>query len=439
MKNSWIIAKREIAERLNSKSFLMFLFIGPILVLLALVLLFKAGDEGKSQLKILVSDEGNLLEGILHTQKNSPIQYQISRDYVSFETFRSKPEYQQYDALLDVNHKVLENKMCMVFYRDKPAVERQIGIRFQLEKRIEEILVNETSKMSISDYRKIKQPLNVVYRNVYDPKQEIDHLAGWSGFGFGLLTMIFIFLFGMTILRSTSRDKSNRIVEVILASVKSFHFMVGKIVGIGVVAFLQFLVWTLFVVIGLYFFRENLFPDIYDPANLGLNGMGSQDALVAEGMHLNKIVELVYDRINYSVMIPIFLVFFTVGYFFYAAFFASIGASSGSESDGQQFILPLIGLFGLSIYAGYLAVQFPESDLVTYLFYLPFTSPMVALVKVSQGFSAGQSYTLFMSLMILLISTIIAVQLASRIYKNGILQFGHRLSFKHFWKWMKKI
>jgi ABC-2 type transport system permease protein len=215
--------------------------------------------------------------------------------------------------------------------------------------------------------------------------------------------------------------------------------MVGKIVGIGVVAFLQFLVWTLFVVIGLYFFRENLFPDIYDPANLGLNGMGSQDALVAEGMHLNKIVELVYDRINYSVMIPIFLVFFTVGYFFYAAFFASIGASSGSESDGQQFILPLIGLFGLSIYAGYLAVQFPESDLVTYLFYLPFTSPMVALVKVSQGFSAGQSYTLFMSLMILLISTIIAVQLASRIYKNGILQFGHRLSFKHFWKWMKKI
>ena len=177
MRNSWIIAKREITERLQSKSFLLFLFIGPLLVLLALFLLFQAGDEGKSQLKILVSDEGNLLEGILHTQKNSPIQYQISRDYVSFETFRTNPEYQQYDALLDVNHKVLENKMCMVFYREKPAVERQIGIRFQLEKRIEEILVNETSKISISDYRKIKQPLNVVYRNVYDPKQEIDHLA----------------------------------------------------------------------------------------------------------------------------------------------------------------------------------------------------------------------------------------------------------------------
>jgi ABC-2 type transport system permease protein len=242
----------------------------------------------------------------------------------------------------------------------------------------------------------------------------------------------------MTILRSTTRDKSNRIVEVILASVKSSELMLGKIVGMGIVAFIQFAVWSIFVILGLYFFREMLFPDFYDPANQVLAGLGGQDAVASEAMHLNKVVELVYDRINYGVMIPIFLLFFSVGYLFYAAFFAAIGASSGSESDGQQFIIPLIALFGVSIYAGYVAVEFPENPLVNYLFYIPFTSPMVALVKLAQGFYDGQSYTLLLSFLALVISSVITIQIAARIYKNGILQFGHRLSFKHFIRWLRK-
>jgi ABC-2 type transport system permease protein len=438
MKNSWIIAQREIKERLNSKFFLFFLFIGPVLVLLTLFFLFKAGDEGINRVKLLVSDEGNVLEGILHTQKNSPVQYEFSKEYISFEEFRTKPEYQQYDALLDVNHKILENKTCFVWYREKPSVERQIGIRFQLERRMEEVMVNETSKITMSDYRKIKQPLNLAFRNVYDPKQEIDHLVGWSGFGFGLLTILFIFLFGMTILRSTTRDKSNRIVEVILASVKSSELLTGKIIGMGIVAFIQFFVWSIFVFVGLYFFRETLFPDIYDASNQVMYGLGSQEGMSDQVLYLNKVVELVYERINYGVMIPVFLSFFVFGYIFYASFFAAIGASSGSESDGQQFIIPLIALFGIAIYAGYLAVEFPESSLVTYLFYIPFTSPMVALVKLAQGFEAGQTYTLLLSFLTLIISAFLSIQLAARIYKNGILQFGHRLSVKQLFQWVKR-
>lgn len=437
MKNSWIIAKREMKERLSSKFFLIFLFLGPVLILLSLFLLFRAGDEGKNKLKLLVTDEGNIMEGVLHNQKNTSIQYEFTQDYISFEDFRSKPEYQKFDALLDVNHKVLENKTCFVFYREKPSVDRKIEIKFFLEERIEKFLCKKF-EIDIANYKRMKQKYNIGYRNVYDPKQEQDHLAGWSGFGFGLLTMIFIFLFGMTILRSTTRDKSNRIVEVILASVKSSELMLGKIVGMGAVAFIQFAVWTVFVILGLYFFREMLFPDIYDPAYQVLAGMGGQDAVVSEAMHLNKVVELVYDRINYSVMIPIFLLFFAVGYLFYAAFFAAIGASSGSESDGQQFIIPLLALFGISIYAGYLAVEFPDSPLVNYMYYIPFTSPMVALVKLSQGFYDGQVYTLIISFMVLLVSSFVSIQIASRIYKNGILQFGHRLSIKHFFQWVKK-
>jgi ABC-2 type transport system permease protein len=438
MKNSWIIAKREIKERFNSKFFLIFLFFGPCILILTLFFLFKAGDEGKDRIKLLVSDEGNILEGILHSQKNGSVNYQFSKEYISFEDFRTKPEFQQYDALLDVNHKVLENKTCFVWYRLKPSVERQIGIRAQLERRIEEVMVNETSKISMSDYKKIKQPINLAFRNVYDPRQEEDHLAGWSGFTFGLLTMVFIFLFGMTILRSTTRDKSNRIVEVILASVKSSEMMLGKIIGLGIVAFIQFFIWFVFIAIGLYFLREQFALNIYDAANQVGNVINSQGETETNLLYLNKVVELVYERINYGVMIPVFLLFFTLGYLFYAAFFAVIGASSGSESDGQQYIIPLIGLFGISIYAGYICVEFPDSAIVNYLYYIPFTSPMVAMVKIAQGLDIGESYTLAISILILVVSSILAIQFAAKIFKNGILAFGHRVSFKHIIKWMRQ-
>ena len=437
MKNSWIIAKREIKERLSSKFFLLFLFIGPCILLLTLFFLFKAGDEGKDRVKLLVSDEGNILEGILHTQKNGKVSYQFSKEYVSFEDFRTKPEFQQYDALLDVNHKVLENKTCFVWYRSKPSVDRQIAIRSQLERRIEEVMVNETSKISMSDYKKIKQPLNLAFRNVYDPRQEEDHLAGWSGFSFGLLTMIFIFLFGMTILRSTTRDKSNRIVEVILASVKSTEMMLGKIIGLGLVAFIQFIIWFIFIAVGLYFLREQFALNIYDGANQ-VTTMISSEVETSNALYLNKVVELVYERINYGVILPVFLAFFSIGYVFYAAFFAVIGASSGSESDGQQYIIPLIGLFAISIYAGYITVEYPDSTIVNFLFYIPFTSPMVAMVKLAQGFVNGESYTIVLSFLVLLVSSFLSIQIAARIFKNGILAFGHRVSFKHFIQWIRQ-
>jgi ABC-2 type transport system permease protein len=213
--------------------------------------------------------------------------------------------------------------------------------------------------------------------------------------------------------------------------------MLGKIIGLGLVAFIQFIVWAIFITIGLYFLREQFALNIYDGANQVSTILGSE-VETSNTLYLNKVVELVYERINYGIMLPVFLAFFAIGYVFYAAFFAVIGASSGSESDGQQFIIPLIGLFGISIYVGYISVEFPDSSIVNYLYYIPFTSPMVAMVKLAQGFGNGDSYTLVISFLILLVSSIIAIQVASRIFKNGILAFGHRVSLKHFVQWIRQ-
>ena len=133
-----------------------------------------------------------------------------------------------------------------------------------------------------------------------------------------------------------------------------------------------------------------------------------------------------------------FLVFFVLGYFFYGSLFASIGAASGSESDGQQFVLPLLFLLIFALYSGYYSLENPESTLAHLFEYLPFTSPIVIMVKLSMGYATGKGYELYLSILTLILSTIFVLNIAGRIYSNGILQFGHRVRFKLLWRWMKK-
>jgi ABC-2 type transport system permease protein len=159
---------------------------------------------------------------------------------------------------------------------------------------------------------------------------------------------------------------------------------------------------------------------------------------VLSSREYNQFVELIYERIQFGNILAFFLVFFVCGYFFYGALFAALGATMGSESDGQQFVLPLIAILCFSLYSGYYFMNYPESDLSTVLHYLPFTSPVVVMVKLAQGYAPGEAYEIYLSLAILLVSSIVMLGLAARLYKNGILQFGHRLRLKHLLQWLKK-
>jgi len=248
-------------------------------------------------------------------------------------------------------------------------------------------------------------------------------------------------LFGMTILRSTSKEKSNRIVEVLLGSVSPKQLMFGKITGIGLAAFLQFIIWTVVIGLGLFFLRENFFLDTLDTVKETANSLmetGGESSQFFENKAYNQFVELVYERINFTFMTGYFLVFFVLGYFFYGSLFASIGAAAGSESDGQQFVLPLLFLLIFALYGGYYSLENPKSTLAHLFEYLPFTSPIVVMVKLSLGYATGKGYELYLSILTLILSTILVLNIAGRIYSNGILQFGHRVRFKLLWRWMKK-
>ena len=436
MRKSWLIAVREWNERVKSRSFLTLALVGPLLLLFLLFILFQIGGKKTVKWKILVADKGEILSNKMAPREDPSMNYFFINDYVEIEEFAKANKYQEFDALLEVNEKVLSNKVGFVFYRELPSTTLEKKVQFQLERRLEEVLVKKYNEIDLEDFRKIKQPLTLSFRNVYDPQDQGSDKRGWVGLFFGGLIFVFIALYGMTILRATSKEKTSRIAEVLLGAVRPMHLMMGKIMGIGAAAFVQFAIWAVIIVIGLSWMRETYFPD-YLQANLNQIEQSSevQDEAIYQ---YNEFVDLVFERIQFAPVLTAFAVFFVLGYFFYSSIFSACGASLGSESDGQQFVIPLLLLLLFGGYAGYYVLQNPGSDLASFFLYLPFTAPCVALVKLSLGFVEGTGYQLYLSALVLLISTGMMLFLSSRIYRQGILASGYRLRFSHLIKWLKR-
>ena len=443
MKNSLLIALRELRARVWSRSFLAMSFIGPLAVLVFTYLIFAFGDEGEQKWNVLIADPTNYMQGKIMPGKDNSITYSFASNSIDHEVFREGSQYKDFDALIEINEKVLENKVSHVFFREAPSTRLRTKVQYQVERRMEEVFADEKFGISVQRYRKIKKPLLMSFVDVYDPYGESNSDNAWVGFFMGGIIILFIGLFGMTILRSVAREKSNRIVEVMMGTCSPRQLMTGKILGVGMSAMLQFLIWTVIIGFGLYWMRETLFVDILDPRNANFDAMAEQmqnqsyAAKQFSSVEYNRFVDLVYNKINFGLMLSYFIGFFIGGYLFYAAFFASLGASMGTESDGQQFVLPLVFILLIALYAGYYTMNYPGSSLVAWLQYLPFTSPVVAMVKLAQGYGED-GYLIYISMTLLYASAVAMLFIAARIYKNGILQFGHRLRLVNLLKWLRK-
>lgn len=178
MKNSLIIAMRELRARVGSRSFIVMSLLGPIIVLGFVYVLFAFGDEGKQDWKVLITDPSNLMEGRILPGKANSVTYSFANDYIEHEEFRDGEKYQEYDAVVELNENILSNKVSHVFYRESPSIRIQTMVQYQVERRIEEVMVGDFTNFTIQDYRRIKQPLKMAFHNVYDPKGEANNLSG---------------------------------------------------------------------------------------------------------------------------------------------------------------------------------------------------------------------------------------------------------------------
>lgn len=443
MKNSWIIALREVRERIGSRSYILFSVFGPLVILGLIYLLFVFGGNQAEKWNVLVTDKAGILENKMMPHPDPDVAYSFANDYIDHNDFANGKRYQQYDAMVEINEKILGNKIAYVFYRTKPSFNLQSKVQYHVERRMEEVMIQRFTDLSVEKFREIKQPVKFAFRNVYDPYDQTSDVRTWVGFFFGLIILAFIALFGMTILRSVTSEKSNRIVEVLLASVRPQQLLFGKLTGVGISAFIQFFIWVVVIGLGLFLMREWMFPSMYDAAAMNMAQMTDSGRILSvqeklyAGREFNAIVDLVYERVNFGVMLTYFTLFFIGGYLFYGSFFAAIGSTAGTENDGQQFILPILLILALSAYAGYYTIEHPESNLTAWLHYIPFTSPVVVMVKLTHGYAPGEAYQIWLSFIILLLSAFFCLSLASKLYKNGVLQFGHRLRLKHLVKWLR--
>ncbi len=445
MRNVWIIAMREWKERVSSRAFVLFSILGPLVVLTVMYILFAYGGKTAMKWNVLIVDPAQIMENKIAARVDPNVRYSFADDYIETDEFAHAKAYQEFDAMVEINEKVLGNKVGFVFYRHIPSKALEKKVQYQVERRLEEVLVDRFTELSLVDFRKIKQPIQYSFRNVYDPEDKSADKRAWVGLVFGALIFIFIALFAMTLLRSISREKSNRIVEVLLACVRPVDLMLGKIVGVGLSAILQCSIWIVVIGLGLLMMKNSLFPDYiaqnFDDAGNLVEQIGGSSSLFGNtgAYEYNEFVDLVFERVHFGPMLMAFLLCFLGGYIFYSSIFSALGSAVGSESDGQQFVIPLVLLLCFGVYSGYFAMENPDAPLTQWLYYIPFTSPAVILVKFAQGFAPGEAYTLWLVALILVVSSALLFWIAGRIYKNGILQFGHRLKIRHFFKWFKSV
>ena len=251
----------------------------------------------------------------------------------------------------------------------------------------------------------------------------------------GLLIYFFIFMFGVQVLKGVMEEKTNRIVEVIISSVKPFQLMAGKIIGVALVGLTQFMLWIVLTLVLVGVFQSGLI------SSDSMNIMGSSGEMLeqvkAEAGDINPtlIISEFLGGINLKVMILSFLFYFLAGYLLYAALFAAIGSAIDNDSDSQQFMMPVSAPLILSIALSGVIINNPDGTLANWLSMIPLTSPITMMMRIPFGVPIWQIWT---SMGLLVLAFVFTTWIAGRIYRTGILMYGQKVTYPILWKWLTR-
>ena len=225
----------------------------------------------------------------------------------------------------------------------------------------------------------------------------------------------FIMMYGIRVMRSVLEEKNNRVVEILISSVKPFELMMGKILGVTGVALVQFGVWVVMI-----------FASVMT--------LGSSNVGMVSGVAEVQMVLSALSQINYGLILFVFVIYFLLGYLFYSAMYAAIGSAVDNETETQQFTLFAILPMMLGFYGSITIMNNPDGPMSFWLSMIPFTSPIAMLARIPFDVPVWE---LVLSIGILLISTLGMVFIASKVYRVGILMYGNKVTLKELWKWMK--
>jgi len=430
MNNLKLIIQREYLARVRNKTFIVMTFLSPLILVGMFSLIAYLSMLNNSETHtIAVKDDTGLFKGEFKNKEEINF---VDVSAISLESAKLLVEEKEYYGVLyipDTQDNIELAKSIRFFGKEAPS----IGILRQIERTISENLTTRELIARGVDITKIKSAeaqVDIKIENFQGKRTSkmSNYVKMIFGGAAGYLLMMFIIIYGNMVMRSVIEEKTNRIIEIIISSVKPIQLMLGKIMGTSLAGITQFTIWVILGTV-LLFITSSV---------TGLNLMEAQPQMQdIEQVSNGEIQQLIIDITNLPILTLIlsFLVYFIGGYFLYSAIYAAIGAAVDSETDTQQFMFPIILPLMLGIYVGFFSViENPHGTVSTVFSMIPLTSPIVMLMRIPFGVPW---YELVISIVILFVTNAGVVWLAAKIYRVGILMYGKKPTYKELYKWIK--
>jgi ABC-2 type transport system permease protein len=429
-----LIIKREFIAKVRNKSFIVMTFLSPLLFVGMAVLVGYLSTMNKDSVtQIAIHDEAGLLRKEFKNDKFtnytdlSLLSLKVAKDTASksYEGLLYIPKVSSVQELKEKVEYISEDSPSLDFISD-------------VEEVIDSVITQENLKVLGFDADKIDKAkadssLKLSKFSGEESLKGLNEIKVIIGGLFGYLIMMFIVIYGNFVMRSVIEEKTSRIIEIIISSVKPYQLMMGKIIGNSLAGILQFLIWA--IVGALLFFIASTFLGLQMGASSAMSpemmeAAGNVDKMAKIQIYLNEIANL-----PLATLIISFIIYFIGGYFLYSSFYAAIGAAVDSETDSQQFLLPIIMPLILGVYIGFFTViNDPHGTIATVFSIIPLTSPIVMLMRIPFGVPLWQ---LALSIVLLYGTFIFVVWFAAKIYRVGILMYGKKPTWKELYKWLK--
>ena len=418
MKNIILIAKREFFTQVKKKSFIILTLLTPLLIIVfggVVSLMFQANE---TQMQISVIDKSGLFKDRLKSDQN--IRYVFSSEETEKSLIKALETTEEMNGVMIIPKKEiheLENSIEILTNKNLSNEARK-NIAGNISEIIKAEKINALG-ISTAQIEDLNKGVNLHVVNILEKEKKQDSfLVGVkSGLSIFLMYCVFTFImmYGIRVMRSVLEEKNNRVVEILISSVKPFELMMGKILGVTGVALVQFGVWVVMI-----------FASVMT--------LGSSNVGMVSGVAEVQMVLSALSQINYGLILFVFVIYFLLGYLFYSAMYAAIGSAVDNETETQQFTLFAILPMMLGFYGSITIMNNPDGPMSFWLSMIPFTSPIAMLARIPFDVPVWE---LVLSIVILLVSTLGMVFIASKIYRVGILMYGNKVTLKELWKWLK--
>lgn len=432
-----LIIKREYLTKVRNKSFIIMTFLSPLIMIGLFMLIFYLTQLNNTKERtISILDETGTISKIFtqDVDEEATTTYNILSGISLEDAKKQVQETEQYGLLhIPKMTSTAEIAKQIKFYsEDSPSLKFISKLERQLSKELTDITL-VTNGVEVEMVENSKMSVAIVQESFTG--ERTSKLINYSKLGFGLaagyLLFMFIIIYGNMIMRSVIEEKTNRIIEVIISSVKPIQLLMGKIIGTSLAGVTQFLMWVILGGIMIIVFSVVFGVDL-----VGMQAAQQQEAL-PQGMDMNFQLQAaeVFQSLPLGNLVVAFFIFFIGGYLLYSSLYAAIGAAVDNETDTQQFMMPIMMPLILAVYVGgFTVLEDPHGTVATVFSYIPFTSPVVMLMRIPFGVPIWQQ---LISVVILYISFTGTVWFASKIYRVGILMYGKKPSYKEIFKWLK--